>query len=367
LLDAQQGRWLAGSGLADTKQTRDDLTKFLIDYGKTNNGLADSLSQLFALQAQRDVTAKTMMKSGNFKALQSTLERQDAEIAALMEYINAFASQNGYQTDIAKLARVYETLRGDADTQPLVDALIRAGQAAGAYAGETRKVQSALNTATAALESATEILEEASSERQDISIPALAGIQGKAVSMTPDLISREWLDENRERGLEALAMQTEWNEIMAEGAMALEDTIVQSMGNGLQAITDMMMGIQGVDASSALAALMAPFGNFAKQMGAMIVSYGLSMDAFKNAFAVPGVAIAAGAGLMAIGAAISSGAQMLSQGSLSGGTSAAYTGGSPRNTDISNYESTLNIEVTGRISGSDIVISGKKTNDNWNR
>jgi hypothetical protein len=266
-----------------------------------------------------------------------------------------------------ELARVYETLRGDADTQPLIDALIRAGQAAGAYAGETRKVQSALNTATAALESATEILEEASSERQDISIPALAGIQGKAVSMTPDLISREWLDENRERGLEALAMQTEWNEIMAEGAMALEDTIVQSMGNGLQAITDMMMGIQGVDASSALAALMAPFGNFAKQMGAMIVSYGLSMDAFKNAFAVPGVAIAAGAGLMAIGAAISSGAQRLSQGSLSGGTSAAYTGGSPRNTDISNYESTLNIEVMGRISGSDIVISGSKTNDKWNR
>ena len=366
LLDAQQGRWLAGSGLADTKQTRDDLTKFLIDYGKTNNGLADAIGRMLELQEQYNMALSVRSakyREGDVRWTSPVIE----EYQSLREAVKDFAKTNGYQTDIYKLARVYETLRGDADTQPLVDALIRAGQAAGAYAGETRKVQSALNTATAALESATEILEEASSERQDISIPALAGIQGKAVSMTPDLISREWLDENRERGLEALAMQTEWNEIMAEGAMALEDTIVQSMSNGLQAITDMMMGIQGVDASSALAALMAPFGNFAKQMGAMIMSYGISMDAMKKALPNPYVAIAAGAGLMAIGAAISSGAQRLSQGSLSGGTSAAYTGGSPRNADISNYESTLNIEVTGRISGSDIVISGNKTNDKWNR
>lgn len=368
LLDAQQGKWLAGTGLTDNAQTRDDLTKFLIDYGKTNNGLADSLSQLFALQAQRDVTANTMMKSGNFKALQSTLERQDAEIATLMEYINAFASQNGYQTDITKLAKVYETLRGDADTQPLVDALIRAGQAAGAYAGETRKVQSALNTATAALESATETLKEASVTRKDLSLPAMTAVQGNAVSMMPDLISENWLETQKQRGLEAVAMQAEWLDIMAQGAMALEDTIIQSMSNGLQAITDMMMGIEGADASSVLAAFMAPFGNFAKQMGAMIMSYGISMDAFKKAFGNPYVAIAAGAGLMAIGAAITSGAQRLSQGSLGGGATSSYNGGGSYGSNPElNYESTLTVEVVGRLSGSDIVLAGQKTQNKWNR
>ena len=92
-----------------------------------------------------------------------------------------------------------------------------------------------------------------------------------------------------------------------------------------------------------------------------------SMDAFKNAFAVPGVAIAAGAGLMAIGAAISSGAQKLSQGSLSGGASTAYTGGSPSGADVASYESTLTVEVIGKLSGSDILLAGSNQQKKWNR
>lgn len=366
LLDAQQGAWLAGTGLTDNQQTRDDLTKFLIDYGKTNNGLADSLSQLFALQAQRDVTAKTMMKSGNFKALQSTLERQDAEIAALMEYINAFASQNGYQTDITKLARVYETLRGDANTQPLVDALIRAGQAAGAYAGETKKVQSALNTATAALENATEGLKSVTAERQDLSLPEVTAVTGLAEVQMPDLISEKWLAKQRSRGLEAVQMQAEWLDMMQQAAMMAEDTLITSMSNGLQAITDLMFGLEGADARGILAAFIAPFGDMAKNMGAMIMSYGISMDAFKKAFSNPYVAIAAGAGLMAIGAAISSGAQKIASGSMGGATS--YGGGSYGSSpEIQNYESTLTVEVVGRISGSDIILAGQNQQNKWNR
>lgn len=363
LLDAQQGKWLAGSGLADTEQTRKDLTKFLVDYGKTNNGLSDIIGRMLELQDEYDATMSMRMAMGDY--LYTTKERD--EYLALRDILQNFASQNGYETDIYKLAQVYETLRGDADTQPLVDALIRAGQAAGAYAGETRKVQSTLNTATAALESATETLKESSVTREDLSLPTMTAVQGNAVSMMPDLISENWLETQKQRGLEAVAMQAEWLDIMAQGAMALEDTIIQSMSNGLQAITDMMMGIQGADASSVLAALMAPFGNFAKQMGAMILSYGLSMDAFKKAFGNPYVAIAAGAGLMAIGAAISSGAQRLSQGSLGGGTSSYTGGGSYGSNPELNYESTLTVEVVGRLSGSDIVLAGQKTQNKWNR
>lgn len=366
LLEAQQGKWLAGSGLTDNQQTRNDLSKFLVDYGKTNNGLAGTLSQLFELQAQRDVTAKTMMKSGNFKALQSTLERQDAEIASLMGFIDTFASKNGYQTDIVKLAKVYETLRGDMDTQPLVDALIRAGQAAGAFDRETKRMQMALNTATAALEGASESLPEAV-ERQDLSLPAMSAVTGLAEVQNPDLISKDWLEQQRQRGLKAVAMQAEWLAIMQEGAMQMEDTIIQSMANGLQAITDMMFGLQDADAGAVLAAFIAPFGDMAKNMGAMIMSYGISMDAFKKAFTNPYVAIAAGAGLMAIGAAISSGAQKLSQGSLSGGTSASYGGSSYGSPEIQNYESTLTVEVVGRISGSDIILAGQNQQNKWNR
>ena len=91
------------------------------------------------------------------------------------------------------------------------------------------------------------------------------------------------------------------------------------------------------------------------------------MDAFKNAFPNPYVAIAAGAGLMAIGAAISSGAQRLSQGSLGGGTSSYTGGGSYGSNPELNYESTLTVEVVGRLSGSDIILAGQKTQNKWNR
>ena len=37
-------------------------------------------------------------------------------------------------------------MRGDADTKPLVDAMIAAGEAAGAFDRETKRMQSALNT-----------------------------------------------------------------------------------------------------------------------------------------------------------------------------------------------------------------------------
>jgi hypothetical protein len=79
------------------------------------------------------------------------------------------------------------------------------------------------------------------------------------------------------------------------------------MSNGLQAITDMMFGLEGADMKNALAAFIAPLGDTMKQMGAMIMSEGIAMAAFKKSFANPYAAIAAGAALIAVGSAVSSG------------------------------------------------------------
>lgn len=365
LLDAQQGKWLAGSGLTDNQQTRDDLTRFLVDYGKTRNGLSDAIGRMRELQEQYDMALSVRMKTGNYTTPNKVID----EYRALRDWVKNFGSTNGYSTDIYKLASVYETLRGDKDTQPLVDALIRAGQATAAYAEDTRRVHSSLNTATAAIEGASDTLKEVAEtvERTDLSLPAMTAVTGQAEVQNPDLISKDWLEQQKQRGLEAVAMQAEWLAIMQEGAMQMEDTIVQSMANGLQAITDMMFGLQDADAGAVLAAFIAPFGDMAKNMGAMIMSYGLSMDAFKKAFANPYVAIAAGAGLMAIGAAISSGAQKIASGSMGGGAT-SYGGGSYGSSpEIQNYESTLTVEVVGRISGSDIILAGQNQQNKWNR
>lgn len=361
LLDAQQGRWLAGTGLTDNDQTRKDLAKFLVDYGKDQE-LADTIARMREIQKDYEIAMSTRMAKGDYVTKSPVIE----EYQALREIVKGFAQNNGYKTDIYKLAQVYENLRADADTTPLVDALIRAGLAAGAFNKQTKRMQQALNTATVMLETATEELNEAV-ERQDLSLPTVTPITGMAETSLPDMTSaREWLDQYAQIGQEAVDKQAEWISIMQEGAMMLEETLISSLGNGLQAITDLMFGLDGASAKNILAAFMAPFGDFAKQMGSMIMSYGISMEAFKKAFSNPYVAIAAGAGLMAIGAAISSGAQKLSTGSLSGSPTSSY-GSSSYNNELNNYESTLTVYVEGRISGSDIIIAGTNQQNKWDR
>jgi hypothetical protein len=52
--------------------------------------------------------------------------------------------------------------------------------------------------------------------------------------------------------------------------------------------------------------ILSSFGGFVQQMGALIISYGITMSAFKKAFTNPAAAIAAGIALVAIGSAVSS-------------------------------------------------------------
>lgn len=285
-------------------------------------------------------------------------------VSASTQDVSAFFANYGINPEAAvaanpELARIYETRKGDKANQPIYDAITKLAQAESGLAVELKLVNRTANSLNALMDE---------TGRLDLSLPSMSAVEGNAVSMMPDLITKEWLETQKQRGLEAVAMQAEWLDIMAQGAMALEGTIVSAMGNGLQAITDLMFGLEGADASQVLAAFIAPFGDMAKNMGAMIMSYGISMDAFKKAFTNPYVAIAAGAGLMAIGAAISSGAQKLSKGSLGGGATSSYTGGGSYGTNPDlNYESTLTVEVVGRLSGSDIILAGQKTQNKWNR
>jgi hypothetical protein len=153
-------------------------------------------------------------------------------------------------------------------------------------------------------------------------------------------------------------------EKLAQMNQMIEDSIVTSMHNGLQAITDMMFGLEGADMKNVLAAFIAPLGDTMKQMGAMIMSEGIAMIAFKKSFTNPAAAIAAGAALMAIGSAVSSGLQRLTA-NPGGGT--GYSSGSSASAGVQNYESEMTIYVEGRISGNDIVLSGNKTLNKWRR
>ena len=342
--------YLKNAGLQDTADNRDLLRTFLTDVAP-NDSLVAVLNEY-----QKKVQGKKKY----------TLSPEDYKT------IDAFYEQYGDKggAALSVLAQYYQSSNDDVANK-VVNAIAGYDSSKAQFQEATRRVQTIMNTALA--QSAEDI--ETDTEQEVDHMKATLDQIRDDWEMEPIFdpvidgpeIDLSGLDRAERRIEEFLAKWREEQEQIANLNGMLEDSLISSMSNGLQAITDMMMGIQGADAKSVLAAFIAPFGEMAKNMGAMIMSYGISMDAFKKAFTNPYVAIAAGAGLMAIGAAISSGAQRLSQGSLSGGATSSYSGGSYGTNPELNYESTLTVEVVGRLSGSDIILAGQNQQNKWNR
>lgn len=368
LEDAQLGKWLAGSGLADSEQVRKDLRKFLVDYGKDKN-LGNALAMMV------DANSKTL--TGSTKLAKAQLDGDSAYIQqyrGASQFVADYQRNYGYGTSIYDLARIYETMRGDADTKPLVDAMIAAGEAAAAFDRETKRMQSALNTSLAQiyksgggdLAGTAEKMENAVEELRKLpginAVTPLAG--GMAMQMsTPGIDVESYYDAQIAAGEEYMAWYQSMVDRTASLNMMLEDSIVQATVGGLQAFTDMIAGIEGADASSVLSALLQPFANTATQLGTLLLTEGLGIKAFKESLKTlnPGVAIAAGAALIALGAALGSAIRALGSGGGSGGsavTSGGYNSGSSSGTS---YMSELTVNIKGKLKGSDILVAEDRT------
>lgn len=147
----------------------------------------------------------------------------------------------------------------------------------------------------------------------------------------------------------------------------LSDAIVSSISDSTQAFSDMLFGLDDADASAVLGALLQPFANMAKQLGEMLIVEGMGIAAFKESMKSlnPAVSIAAGAALIALSAALSSGIQALGR---SGGSSAMSSStGSSASTTNENISTEMTVYVKGKISGKDIVISGDNARNYYGR
>ena len=362
LMDAQAGKWLAGTDLKDTATTRQDLMKFLVDYGK-DKGLADKL--------------------GTYLKMEDGAERK-----ALWQEINAFGKQSGYSNYITDLAEIYANWRGDKDTAPLVDAIIKAYEAQGAKDRETRMVQTIQNSLTAAINKeqndlkaaeealAQEVLNvraetlktfESDMAKLDKAIEAINNAEIEIEIPEIDLSALEIADATIQDFIDNF--QAELEEIAQLNQM-LSDSIASSISGGVQAFTEMLFDLDNADPSQVLAALVQPFAQTAIQLGEMLIAQGVAVEAFKGSLKSlqGGVAIAAGAALVAIGSAMSAGIKALAGGGASGTTSAStYDSGSYSSNGYDTYESNIVVEVVGKISGSDILIAGSKQQSKWNR
>ena len=276
-----------------------------------------------------------------------------------------------------ELQAVYETRKGDAQNSVIFDTATKLAAATNEMSRvdkEMGKVTLSINKQLAEQQGAlVTLMSTLETELNDVLTDdieeAVSAIEDAFNDMELEVpeINTDALDASIDEVLAAAERyQHELDLVQAMNDTALNG-IFNSMQNGIQALTDAMFQIEGADWKSVLAAFIAPLGDTMKQMGAMIMAEGVAMSAFKKSFTNPAAAIAAGAALMAVGSLVSSGLQRLVAGAGNGGGSAMSYGGSSGGAAAMNYESTLTVEVVGKISGNDIVLSGKKTNDKNSR
>jgi hypothetical protein len=292
-----------------------------------------------------------------WQAGNSDILSREYSSAEVTDFLSTYGTNpSAAKSKYGELADVYENRKNDEANAQLVDVISKL-QAAQAQMSnidkEMIRVSSSIKKALSP-EVVLDELEELDDEliELDLEIPEI-----KTDALDAAL---QEIQQNAEKYRKELDEIAQYNE-------ALEGTIISATSNSMQALTDMMFGLEGADMKNVLAAFLAPFGDTMKQMGSMIMAEGIAMSAFKKSFSNPVAAIAAGAALIAIGSAVSSGLQALTANPSGGGGGSSYGGNSYGNSEAQNYESTLTVEVTGKLSGSDIVISGRKQQDKWNR
>ena len=145
--------------------------------------------------------------------------------------------------------------------------------------------------------------------------------------------------------------------------------VVSGFSDGCQEIMDQLTGVSEINAGAIMQALIEPLADLAVKEGEILMATGLGVEAVKKALSsLEGVAaIAAGAALIALGTAAKAGLKALAQnGTATTSTSTLGAGGSSMG-GVQNLETELIITVEGQISGSDIVLAGQRTLNNWSR
>lgn len=262
------------------------------------------------------------------------------------------------------LMRVYETRKGDATNLPIFDTIAKLQQAANQMSDVDRVLSRTTNSIKANIQRELEGIAATVKEygQEDLNLD---------LELEIDLS----LDEAEiEAGMAAIdqyiqSFADNWNaeclEIKAINEM-LQDSLVQSFSSGLQALTDFVVGVDSASVEQVMAAFIQPIANTMKSLGELFMAEGIAE--LQLITGTPAQKIAAGAALIAIGSALSSGLAKMT-GSLSGrgGTSASTGAGNTSSGGLETYEQEITVHVVGELSGSNIVLAGQKTLNKWNR
>lgn len=147
------------------------------------------------------------------------------------------------------------------------------------------------------------------------------------------------------------------------------DAISGGFADAMQELMDQIAGLSESNPGAVFKALLTPLADMAIKSGEIIMAEGVALEAAKKGlFAFSGLApIAAGATLIAVGAAAKSGLQALAQSGGKNTSISSYNAGAGAGGQVGEFQSELTVYVKGTIRGSDIVLSGQKTVNNWGR
>lgn len=140
----------------------------------------------------------------------------------------------------------------------------------------------------------------------------------------------------------------------------LNDAIVGGISDSIQYLANCVAGLDELSGAGMMNALLSPLAEAAIKMGEIMVSAGLASEAFKSMLTNPYMAIAAGAALIAVGAAAKAGLQAAvnsATGTSYVASSVASSGYSNNSSNDRSWEREMTLHVTGTLQadGSKLV------------
>ena len=348
-----QNTFLTGAGVRETKKNRESLQTFLTTIAPNNEAMTalDEFKKAgyrYSSEAQKQL-------------LQGLAQGTGASLGTLAKFADNYLSRN------------------DADAKNLVDAIVAYRSAAGAFNEETRRIQNMESNAVTvnvgggnnegilssfdmaiirAKERIDNVLEDSMEDLQD-EIEDLNEIEFEPLEIVPPDMT-EWDSFYRK--------YTEDLQRMQDLLTDFRDAVITGFSDAVQELADQFAGLEDINPGKVVQKLLTPLADMAIKEGEILIAEGIGVEACKEALeSLNGIAaITAGAALIAIGAAAKSGLAALARsgGSATATTSYSSTGAAAQTQTI---QTEMTVYVTGRLSGSDILLSGQKTQNNWNR
>lgn len=365
IMQADSGVLLAGAGLNNNANTQ-----AMLRYAMTNILPDETLTSALDKWA----------RGGNKNAYRFSQEERDA--------LNNFANQNRLDASnlkaYAKIIQEYQS-RSDQYGQLLTEAFAGFDEASSAFVKENRRIMQLGDRLNArelnveskedhpvladidkAMEKGNRIVEERIRARQQIlkelendMAADYAEFESKLAS-DMDLLTQQALAPLKEANENALALGEEFHSAIIDGYV-----------DGIQELMDQLAGLSDANPGAIFQALLTPLADMAVQEGKILMASGLGIEAIKTALeSLNGVAaIVAGAALISLGSAAKSGLAAIAQGGSAGGyaTYGAQGGGTMGTGGASTIATEMTINVTGRLDGRDIVLSGQRTLNQWGR